>query len=200
MAGRDFIVGLDEIVGSDDDYTGADYDELYEHAGADPAPLALPPPQPPPHQHQHRGRVYQRGMPAAYPQQQRGARVVRREPNNSRQFPIGFSAEIPLNGEADIEVKPQVLFRGERLAVAPSCAPFFDIIDIKVGKDSQLAAVGDLTAESLSALAVGVRMELDTASPGITITLRVRNTGNPLFPEPRSGLHFKAILYGTVLE
>ena len=93
----------------------------------------------------------------------------------------------------DIEVKPQVLFRGERLAVAPSIARYFDVIDIKVGKDSQLAATGEMPAESFSALAVGVRLELDTASPGITLTITVRNIDT-------SPQDFKAVLYGTVLE
>ena len=95
--------------------------------------------------------------------------------------------------EEDIEVKPQVYFRGERLAIPPTIARYFDILDIKVGKDSQLAATGTMPGESFSALAVGVRMELDTAKPGIVITIRVRNVDSA----PHD---FKAIMYGAVLE
>jgi hypothetical protein len=119
---------------------------------------------------------------------------VRHEPLNERQFPVGFIHEnIAPGGEADIEVKPQVYFRGERLAIPPSIARYFDILDIKVGKDSQLAATGTMPGESFSALAVGVRMELDTAKPGIVITIRVRNVD----AAPHD---FKAIMYGAVLE
>jgi hypothetical protein len=87
-----------------------------------------------------------------------------------------------------------VLFRGERLAIAPSIARFFNVVDIKVGKNSQLAATGEMSGEAFSADAVGVRMELDTAQPGIVITLRVENTDNDVARD------FKAVLYGTVLD
>jgi len=121
-------------------------------------------------------------------------RVVKEEPQNVRQFPIGFElANIAPGDEEDIEVKPQVLFRGERLAIAQSIARYFDVLDIKVGKDSQLAATGALTGEAFETRAVGVRMELDTAQPGIVITIRVRNTDTA----PHD---FKAVLYGAVLE
>jgi hypothetical protein len=130
----------------------------------------------------------------------RGGRVVGRtrvhseEPQHERQFPIGFElTNIAAGDEEDIEVKPQVLFRGERLAIAQSIARYFDVLDIKVGKDSQLAATGPLTGEAFETRAVGVRMELDTAQPGIVITLRVKNTDT-------AAHDFKAVLYGRVLE
>ena len=125
-----------------------------------------------------------------------GPRVIHSEPTHEkrRHFPIGFvQAAIPAGQVAEVEVKPQVLFRGERLAVAPSNARSFHIVDIKVGKDSQLAATGEMPAEAFSALAVGVRMELDTAQPGIVIVLIVRNTDTT----PQD---FDAVLYGTVFE
>ena len=129
--------------------------------------------------------------PMQHPQRKR---LVAEEPTHERQFPVGFLQEnIAAGGEADIEVKPQVYFRGERLAIPPTIARYFDILDIKVGKDSQLAATGTMPGESFSALAVGVRMELDTAKPGIVITIRVRNTDTT----PHD---FKAVMYGAVLE
>jgi hypothetical protein len=124
----------------------------------------------------------------------RRMRVVKEEPKNQRQFPIGFElANIAPGDEEDIEVKPQVLFRGERLAIAQSIARYFDVLDIKVGKDSQLAATGALTGEAFETRAVGVRMELDTAQPGIVITLRVKNIDT-------AAHDFRAVLYGAVLE
>ena len=50
-----------------------------------------------------------------------------------------------------------------------------------------------MPAEAFSALAVGVRMELDTAQPGIVVVLIVRNTDTT----PQD---FNAVLYGTVFE
>lgn len=120
--------------------------------------------------------------------------IVEHEPTRERLFPIGFVAlGIAAGDEVDIEVKPQVYFRGERLAIPQSIARYFDIIDIKIGKDSQLAATGAMPGESFSTVAVGVRMELATAKPGIVITVRVRNvdTGDQ---------DFKAVMYGCVLE
>jgi hypothetical protein len=123
-----------------------------------------------------------------------GLRIEKKVPHDRRQFPIGFRLDdVAAGDERDIEVKPQVLFRGERLAIAQSIARYFDVLDIKVGKDSQLAATGALTGEAFETRAVGVRMELDTAEPGITIVLRVKNTDT-------AAHDFKAVLYGTVLE
>ena len=208
MSGRDMIVGREMIVGAG--HGGHDYDELMEHSMAgepgrhpdEPERAHYPQyvqhhPQHPQQQHQAYAPQYERPRPPPYPQpghHNEGPRVVREHPQHARQFPIGFTRSAIAPGIAvDIEVKPQVLFRGERLAVAPSIARYFDVIDIKVGKDSQLAATGEMPAESFSALAVGVRLELDTASPGIMLTITVRNID--VAPQD-----FKAVLYGTVLE
>jgi hypothetical protein len=205
------IVGREYIVGGQHDY-----DELLDHAMGAEAPAPPPPPHPHP-QHAyahppaatpaHAGYPYPppyppegwapqhpRATSPAYDRDPRGPRLVPNHPRHARQFPIGLVKTAILPGDAqDIEVKPQVHFRGERLAVAPSISRFFNVVDIKVGKDSQLAAVGEMPAESFSALAVGVRLELDTAQPGIVITVRVRNTD----AAPHD---FAAVLYGTVLE
>jgi hypothetical protein len=181
--------------------------------GPPPHPQHAPPQHHPHHHHHHRHHEngynpypyeHERPMPhyeeqhhhMQHPQQHQPARkrLVAEEPTHERQFPVGFMFEnIPPGGEADIEVKPQVYFRGERLAIPPTIARYFDILDIKVGKDSQLAATGTMPGESFSALAVGVRMELDTAKPGIVITIRVRNVDTA----PHD---FKAVMYGAVLE
>jgi hypothetical protein len=148
----------------------------HHHHGGHPGHHAPPPP--PQHHDRHVGRT----------------RVHSEEPQHERQFPIGFElTNIAAGDEEDIEVKPQVLFRGERLAIAQSIARYFDVLDIKVGKDSQLAATGPLTGEAFETRAVGVRMELDTAQPGIVITLRVKNIDT-------AAHDFKAVLYGRVLE
>jgi len=115
-------------------------------------------------------------------------------PLKIREFPVGFvQAAVPAGQLAEIEVKPQVRFQGHRLAVAASQARYFNIVDIKVGKDSQLAATGEMPAEAFSSLAVGTQMELDCAPPGIVITLIVHNTDS-------AAQDFGAVLYGEVEE
>lgn len=111
-----------------------------------------------------------------------------------RNFPIGFVfAGIPAGATQEIEVKPQVRFQGHRLAVAQSIARYFNIVDIKVGKDSQLAATGEMPGEAFSSLSVGTQMELDPAPPGIVITLLVHNIDV-------AAQDFGAVLYGLVEE
>jgi hypothetical protein len=68
------------------------------------------------------------------------------------------------------------------------------VSDIKVGKDSQLAAPGNMPAECFSNVSVGVRMQLDTAEPGITITLFMFNS------DQNNAHPFSSVLYGTVIE
>jgi hypothetical protein len=201
---REMIVGGEHMVGGHARHH--DYDELMEMSGEpqpsrpmQPQPQAPPPqpypgPQQHPHQQQHHHNHHRQPEYFYEEPQPRRKRLVAEEPTHERQFPVGFIREnIAPGDEDDIEVKPQVYFRGERLALPPTIARFFDILDIKVGKDSQLAATGSMPGESFSALSVGVRMELDTAKPGIVITLRVKNVDTVAHD-------FKAVLYGAVLE
>ena len=128
-------------------------------------------------------------------EREHAARRRERGDREDREFPVGFVSQTPVapGALAEIEVKPQVSFQGHRLAVKASQARYFNIVDIKVGKDSQLAATGEMPAEAFSSLAVGTQMELDRAEPGIVITLIVRNTDT-------AAQDFGAVLYGTVEE
>ena len=133
--------------------------------------------------------------PVAYGRD-RMMRVIEEEPRHEREFPIGFTSpvNVPADGQQLIQALPQVLFRGERLAVPNSIVLNFQLSDIKVGKNSQLAAPGNLPAECFSNVSIGVRMQLETAEPGITITLVVVNT------DANNSHAFSSVLYGTVLE
>ena len=222
MNSRAMIVGREMIVGNHGRHPDDDMDELLHHTsvGAEPShEMARHHEEEPAHhphehhryasrQHDYRPHPRAREREVYYeeeelpprrrriPEPSHGPRVVHTEPTHEkrRHFPIGFTqAQVQPGQVAEVEVKPQVLFRGERLAVAPSNARSFNIVDIKVGKDSQLAATGEMPAEAFSALAVGVRMELDTAQPGIVVVLIVRNVDTT----PQD---FNAVLYGTVFE
>ncbi|MFI4971185.1 MAG: hypothetical protein ACHP7H_00780 [Hyphomicrobiales bacterium] len=164
----------------------------YGLPGEGPYPLHHP-------HHPHYAMRHPRGVPVAY-ERDNAPTITEVHPTHPREFPIGFSSEVlPLgvvaaNQTQGIEQKPQVLFRGERLAVPNSIVLNFDMEDIKVGKDSQLASPGSMPSECFSNLSVGVRMQLDTAEPGITITLFVTNN------DPINAHVFKSVLYGTVIE
>ena len=216
--------GRSMIVSGPPMYTGMDhdFDELMEFsAGAEThaAHPATPPVHPMPAPHPHPGHPmphphpmahtmlpahsaamhshhYGRGAPVAYDRPSAGPAIVEEAPTHSREFPIGFTSatNIPAGQPVQIETKPQVLFRGERLAVPNSIVLNFQVADIKVGKDSQFAAPGNMPAECFSNVSVGVRMQLDTAEPGITITIFILNT------DPANGHPFSSVLFGTVIE
>jgi hypothetical protein len=180
IVGRQMIVGRRRFASAGD----ADYSELMGYAtGADPSGGGGASPQP-------------YGVPVAYVRSDSGPSVVDEQPTHTREFPIGFTSVTPIAAltTPGIEVKPQVLFRGERLAVPNSIVLNFAVSDIKVGKDSQLAAPGSMPSECFSNISVGVRMQLDTAEPGITITLFMNNT------DPNNAHNFSSVLYGTVIE
>lgn len=139
------------------------------------------------------------GAPSvAYSQGPERLRVVDEQPIHERQFPIGFVTDVgfnvPANSTLQITAQPQVVFRGERLAVPNSIVLNFQLVDIKVGKDSQLAAPGNMPTECFSNISIGVRMQLDTAEPGITLTLVPQNT------DTVNSHPFSSVLYGTVIE
>lgn len=103
---------------------------------------------------------------------------------------------------------PQLAYRGERLILSAffvdseqegnkaSCCDanqFFVINDIKVGQRSQLVSPSALPATAFSATAFGVRLAIDPAVPGITITVSVSYVGPVLGPTQR------ATISGTIL-
>lgn len=137
--------------------------------------------------------IRRRGGPGAAYSAER-VEVRERTCFEAREFPIGFNETITAGQTEGIESKPQVMYRGERLSIGASRVGNFDVTDIKVGKDSQLAADGNLDGETFSNLSIGVRMVLDTAEPGILIILEVENT------DTHNDHDFKAVMFGTVIE
>jgi hypothetical protein len=202
--------------------TDHDYDNLMASVGAEPSPQQHYAPAPPPqhyypqhhpqhhngHHPQHGGQHYLAAAPqyAPAPQQQYAPapqqhyappqrHVVHEPMARARDWPIGFvsAGDIAANSPpVEIEVKPQSLFKGRRLSVATSIAKNFVIVDIKVGTNPQQGATGEMPAESFASTAIDTRMQFDTAAPGTTITIRVRNISNT--PSP-----FMATLFGDVL-
>lgn len=77
--------------------------------------------------------------------------------------------------QQDIELRPQRLFRTERLVISSVIAPFFRVLDVKIGQETQFVASGALPATIFSEVAVGVRLKGDTANLGNTIVVSLQN-------------------------
>jgi hypothetical protein len=193
------IVGYDEIIGALDELdsldrgrhgTGAtlaigdEIERLMSAAGADSgAPSKLQ-------------RLAQT-MRMAREVDPRAVSVVDRPATRRREYPLGFESVTPggiLPGASEVvRADPQISFRGERFVVPSDISLFFSIDDIIVGKNSQFVSSGPVPASTFSEVAVGVRLNLDTANVGNLISIRVRNIG----PDP---LVFRATLIGTGVE
>lgn len=94
--------------------------------------------------------------------------------------------------QQDIELRPQRLFRSERLVVSSVIAPFFNILDVKIGQETQFVASGALPAQIFSEVGVGVRLKGDTANLGNTIVVSIQNIDT----ETRT---FAGAIIGTVI-
>ncbi len=120
-----------------------------------------------------------------------GGYLVEHPPTSKQVVFIGFGPQ-SINGGATFvfSAAPQRVFRGERLTVPSAIVNNFSINDLKVGADSMNIGAAAVPAALFSELGMLVALEIETASPGITILLSVTNiTGNPQ--------NFSAGLLGT---
>lgn len=109
--------------------------------------------------------------PAIVPVQPRG--VLRRQI-----LPIPATT---INGgqSATVTLQPQRAFRVERLVLASSVTPTQCVVsDISVGASRQFVSAGDAPLAAFAADAVGTGLRGDTASPGTTVTITLRNLGD----------------------
>lgn len=193
------IIGYDEIVGALDELdaldrqgTGAtlaigdEIEALMHAAGAAAARRSAP---------QSKLQQVADAMRMARNVDPRAVSVVDRPATRRREYPLGFESTVDVasGGSSVVTANPQISFRGERLVVPSDISLFFVLDDILVGKNSQLVSSGPVPASAFSEVAVGVRLNLDTANIGNLISLRVRNIG----PDP---LTFRATLIGTGVE
>lgn len=111
-----------------------------------------------------------------------------------REFPIGFGPQLVAAGAtATILVQPQLPFRSERLIVPSTIGAAFDILDFRIGKNSQFVAAGAISAVSFSEVGVGVRLMGDTAQVSQQIVLQVQNI-------TAGDVAFRATLIGKALQ
>ena len=108
--------------------------------------------------------------------------VVERRPMKARNYPLGFPETIiPAGATVPVSQRPQVPFRGQRLFIPSDISGYLVIMDIRVGKNSQLVASGPLPARMFSEVGVDSNLTLDTAQVSQDITLILRNiSGAPV--------------------
>lgn len=106
-----------------------------------------------------------------------GTLLKKTTPQKSREFPVGFDsvATIAAGATATLTQRPQIIFRPERIVVPAAVAAFFQIQDVKVGKNSQLVSAGAIPAATFSETAFGVRLKMDTVQISQDLILIVVN-------------------------
>jgi hypothetical protein len=90
------------------------------------------------------------------------------------------------------QAAPQAYFQGTHLLVSPRIAPVFVLCDLRVGTMSQFS-FGPIPMTAFTEYAVGITLGIDAVTPGILLTLMVRN----ISPSPST---FEAFLRGKVMR
>lgn len=162
MAGQYVGAYHDEVSGEDVsgyDIVGAP--EGYDIVGAPPA-RRTPPRMP--------------GNPS------QGVRVMRDQPDVMRRqiAPIELTT-IAAGVTATIELRPQRPIRIERLLLDGAAVGGLFVTDLLIGAETQFVNSGAVPVSVFAPTAFGTDLRGNTASPGITVTVRVLNsTGAPL--------------------
>src|SRR5215467_2290070 len=124
---------------------------------------------------------------------QQGVIVKTQGYSKGRSQSLGFEfLAVQPGGTVDVPANPQVLFKPKRLVYTGPAATFV-IQDVKIGRSSQFVASGAQPADAYPATSTVDNMELDTARPGVVITLRIQNVGG-------AAADFRATMFGQVAE
>lgn len=115
-------------------------------------------------------------------------------PTKAREYILGFdSTAVPGSTSANITKRPQVIFRPERVVIPSSVGVDFQVVDIKVGKNSQFSASGEVPAVVFAETSFGVRLKMDTCQVSMDVTISVRNTN-------AAQRNFTAAIIGPAIE
>jgi len=115
-------------------------------------------------------------------------------PRSAREYALGLgSTSIAGKSSARINVKPQLIFRPERLLVPSWLAMDFLVTDLRIGRRSQLVPKGAIPAVMFTENAFGVRLRMDTAHPSMFITISLANLN-------RSARNFQGAIIGPAVE
>lgn len=120
--------------------------------------------------------------------------MINLPPTKSRRYPLGFpTTTVTASGTANITAQPQIPFRGERLVIPSDIAGGLLLTDVKVGKNSQLAAGNPLPGRAYTEQGWGVDMHLDTADISQFVQVNLSNTTG-------HDISFNALLLGRAVE
>lgn len=142
-----------------------------------------------------------RMRPRIHPLQQlaalgaRSGTLVERGPTKLRKYPMGFKADADTVAGATTSVvrRPQVPIKLERLVVSAGIADSFEIIDVKIGKNSQLVSNDPIPGDAFAPGAFQIELAGDTANVGHDILILASNySGAPK--------RFRAAIIGTSVE
>ncbi len=186
--GADEILGLDEILGAE--LMGADLFGLDTFAGdemgADPHSSSRA-------MTRRGGGGMSRAQKIALARAAGGAAVANKKGQGTYEQVLPFPATTVLSlASTDIELRPQRLFRVERLTVGSSIARYFVITNVSVGQDPQFVATGEVPAEVFSEVGVGVRLKGATANLGNTVVVSIKNIDTTAASQV-----FRAAIIGT---
>jgi hypothetical protein len=123
-----------------------------------------------------------------------GAVIRDVNPTKAREYILGFdSTAVPGSTSANITKRPQVIFRPERVVIPANVGVDFQVVDIKVGKNSQFSASGEVPAVVFGETSFGVRLKMDTCQVSMDVTISVRNTN-------AAQRNFTAAIIGPAVE
>lgn len=200
---RTDIVGSSEIVGDDleGDYEQISGDDLEGDAfvgddveGADDVMGVWYPGRKKTAKSRQAGLMRARAAALAQRRVQEGAILKDVSPTKAREYILGFdSTAVPGSTSANITKRPQVIFRPERVVIPAAVGVDFQVVDIKVGKNSQFSASGEVPAVVFAETSFGVRLKMDTCQVSMDVTISIRNTN-------AAQRNFTAAIIGPAVE
>jgi hypothetical protein len=87
----------------------------------------------------------------------------------------GFTASVTAGSTVEFVGRPQKLFKPDRLIVASTIAPFFNIVSLLIANVPQSLSAGAVAADIYSEVATNMEMSFDQAYPGIDVILTAVN-------------------------
>jgi len=130
-------------------------------------------------------------------QVQNSVLVKRKGPKDfkKRIYMIGFDSVATIAvGATTIQTQtPQVPFKGTRLLVPAAIAASFSILDFRIGIHPQIITSTGVPAQSFSENVTDNDMDMNTASPGILVSLTATNIG-------AAPTRFQASIRGVALQ
>ena len=117
----------------------------------------------------------------AVPGSQGQVRVVEQQYTQERGLLMPFpSTAVAASSIATATATPQTMFRPSSLTITATAITGLNVLDIRIGKNSQTVASGAMPAEAFAPTSTYKGLQLDTARPGITIDLELQDTSAAL--------------------